>query len=233
VRRLAEQAGYRSPRIQAILDAAPSEPPPSRDGQGEVLVMTSFGRVPAKVAKRIPIGLALTFASGALSPYDRQRANELALQGLVTWVNFPAIGKPRGQWGLPEAGIGGKGIPLDGIVAIDKEAYRAFDRARGAIVASAITRMIARVVAGQAAKKAGGDGGVGLLLSLATQATLTATDTPDTRSWETLPARMAFGRQWVPAGRHVLTASVRGVVKRAELELEPGGWAAVPLTVLQ
>lgn len=232
IRRLAERASYRSPRLQKVLDAAAGAELPNRDGQSEVFVIASYGRVPAKVAKRIPIGLALTYASGALSPFDRERANKLALQGLVTWVNFPAMGKPRGQWDNPSAALSGRDVLLEGIVAIDREAYRAFERTRGSVVASAITRMIARVLAGQAANQAGGEGGIGLLLSLATQATLTATDTPDTRSWETLPARMAFGRQWVPAGAHAVTVSARGVSRRAELRLEPGGWAAVPLTVL-
>ena len=45
---------------------------------------------------------------------------------------------------------------------------------------------------GETTRQAAGGGVLGALLSLGTQATMTATDTPDTRSWSTLPARIAF-----------------------------------------
>src|SRR5690606_42032436 len=60
---------------------------------------------------------------------------------------------------------------------------------------------------------------LGVLLSLGTQAALTAADTPDTRSWATLPARIAIGRVTVPPGEHevVLQAqNVRRKTKRSE-----------------
>ena len=41
----------------------------------DVLILVSFGRVPPKEPRRIPIGLALTLASSALSPNDHARAN--------------------------------------------------------------------------------------------------------------------------------------------------------------
>ena len=43
----------------------------------------------------IPIGLALTYASLYMSPAQNETANRLALQGLVTWVNYPELGKPQ------------------------------------------------------------------------------------------------------------------------------------------
>jgi hypothetical protein len=69
-------------------------------------------------------------------------------------------------------------------------------------------------------------------LSLGTQVTLTAIDTPDTRSWSTLPARIAIGRARVPPGSHVVDVEVRGVHKRQTVAVKPGGWALVNLTVL-
>jgi hypothetical protein len=71
------------------------------------------------------------------------------------------------------------------------------------------------------------------LLSLATQATLTAADTPDTRSWSTLPARVAFGRVRLPAGKHAIRLSARGQQLERTIELKPGGFAALNLTVLR
>lgn len=230
---LCQRASYRTPRINAVLERAERSPETDEPAQGgELLVILSYGRVPAKVAERVPIGLALTYASGALSPADRARANSLAAQGLVTWVNYPELEKPKRYTDRPGFTVDGQDQGLDG-VSVDKLTVQAWNDGKGAVVASAITRMISRVVAGQAANKVGGEGGVGLLLSLATQATLTATDTPDTRSWSTLPAKIALGRLEVPAGKHVIELKARGQSLRKELEVKPGGFAVLNLTVLR
>ena len=240
VRRLQQQSSYSSPRIRELL----SQNPPGagsaapKDDDGELLVIVNFGRVPAKYAKRIPIGLALTYASGAISPFDQERANKLALQGLVTWVNYPELGRPRGTWGQPTFRLDEQWGQMEGILAVDQEAQLAWDDAKGAIIASAITRTITRVVAGEGTKAivGGKDGSstsiIGELLSLGVQATLTATDTPDTRNWSTLPARIAFGRMRVRPGKHVVNLTAAGGRKQQTVTVEPGGWAVVNLTAL-
>ena len=237
IRRLSAQGGYSSPRIRELLSkypagasASPADAP--QDDDAELLVMVNFGRVPAKVARRIPIGLALTYASGIISPMDQTRANKLAAQGLVTWVNFPELGEPRGKYGRPTFQLDGQWAELEGVVAVDREAKRAWDKAKGAVIASAITRMITRVVAGETTKEVAGGGLLGTLLSLGTQATLTATDTPDTRNWSTLPARIAFGRVRIRAGTHVVNLTAAGGHKRQSITVAPRGWAVVCLTAL-
>jgi hypothetical protein len=232
--RLASEASYRTPRITKILESAGgAESPPPESDDAELLVIINYGRVPAKEAKRVPIGLALTYASGAISPYDRSRANALAAQGLVTWVNYPELGKTKGQWGQPRFELDGQPRALDVSVPIDLEVKKAWEASRGAVVASAITRMISRVVAGEATRKATGGGVAGLLVSLGTQATLTAVDTPDTRSWSTLPARIAIGRMRVKPGEHTVELSVRGRQDRFKVNIKPKDWAVVNLTVLR
>jgi len=239
VRRLLPRSSVATPRLRKIAGIADGDRPlPSSESEtdaqtGELLVIVSYGRVPPKIARRIPIGLALTYASGALSPADQSRANMLAAQGLVTWVNFPELGKARGAYDEPWFRIDGRQMPLEGIVAVDKEAQRAWDDAKGNVVASAITRMIARVVAGEGVRQAAGEGLAGALLSLATQATLTAADTPDTRSWATLPARMAFGRVLVPPGTRTVQLRARGAVTEKKVTIKPGGFSVVNLTVLE
>ena len=233
LRRLAPLNAYRTPRITAMMGEAPAAATPApADETGEVLVIVSYGRVPAKIAKRVPIGLALTLASGYISPNDASKANYLAGQGLVTWVNYPTLGKPRGEYGIPELFIDDRQHGLEGMLAVDIESERAWKRVEGAIVASAITRMITRIVAGEATRQATGGGVVGALLSLGTQATMTAVDTPDTRSWSTLPARIAFGRVRLPPGRHTIRIRARGLEKRQTIDLRANGFAVIPLTVL-
>jgi tetratricopeptide (TPR) repeat protein len=234
IRRLSQQAGYSSPRFRELLgktpSASPAEAPDADDA--ELLVMVNFGRVPAKIAKRVPIGLALTYASGFISPANEAQANKLALQGLVTWVNYPELGEPRSSYGRPTFLLDGQKQRLEGMLAVDLEAKRAWESARGAIVASAITRMITRVLAGAAVNQAGGGGTLGAILSLGTQITLTATDTPDTRNWSTLPARIAFGRVRIKSGAHTVALTAPGGNKKQTVNVPAGGWAVVCLTSL-
>ncbi len=242
IRRLLPRSGYASPRLRKAAGLAEGEQAPApttpEEPQGELLVIVSYGRVPSKIARRLPIGLALTYASGALSPNSASQANELAAQGLVTWVNYPELGKAKGQYDRPWFQLDGKQQGLEGIVAVDVEAQRAWDQVKGTIIASAITRTITRVVAGKAVEAganaaAGKDSPLGLLLGLATQATLTVTDTPDTRNWQTLPARMAFARVTLPAGPRTVQLSARGANMTKKVDIKPGGFAVVNLTVLE
>ena len=234
IRRLSQQAGYSSPRFRELLSQAPA---PASNGadpaeDAELLVMVNFGRVPAKIAKRVPIGLALTYASGFISPTDAARANQLALQGLVTWVNYPELGKPRSSYGRPTFMVDGQWQRLEAMLAVDQEAKAAWEKARGAIVASAITRTITRVVAGAATKEVAGGGALGTLLSLGAQVTMTAVDTPDTRNWSTLPARIAFGRVRIKSGPHKVVLTAPGGKKDQSVNIPAGGWGVVCLTAL-
>ena len=234
VRRLMSQSSYQSPRLLKLLADNPaakaSEPP---EKFAEILVVVNYGRVPPKIAERVPIGLALTFASGAISPYDQERANKLAAQGLVTWVNYPRLGKPKGEYDRGVFAIDGVRQELDSPLPIDRAAAAAWESVQGKVVASAITRTITRIIAGQVVQKATGNGLTGFLLGLGTQATMTATDTPDTRSWATLPARMAIGRVRVAPGRHSIDVVARGVRKRVTVDLPPGGWTVAVLSALR
>src|SRR5581483_5121595 len=105
-----------------------------------------------------------------------------------------------------------------------------WSKLEGSIVASAITRMISRAVVGEGIKAgAGKDNVIGLIASLGAQAALTAAATPATRSWETLPARVAVTRVRLPAGKHTLNLDARGVHRSAQVNVEKGGWQLVSL----
>lgn len=255
--RLSGPGSYSTPRLKKYLeqhapaagaatelspgsDAVSSEVPStgvSPEDMGDLLVVINYGRVPAKIDKRIPIGLALTYASLFMSPASQTTANRLAAQGLVTWINYPELEEVHRKLLVPMLSVDGKSRALEGAVAVDITARKAYEKERGAILASAITRMITRVIAGEsagaAARAGGGDGLVGALVSLGTQAALTAADTPDTRSWATLPARMAVSRMRLPPGRHTVVLRAQGVEKTEEFTLSPGGWHTAVLTILR
>jgi hypothetical protein len=238
---LLPQGRYRSPRLSELEEAGSaraSRPsalrPLEETGEGELVFIVGYGRVPHKVAERVPIGLALTWSADALAPGDAAAANRLAAQGLVTWVNFPALGREQGGYELPVATVDGAEVPLAEAVDVAHEVRREWKKIQGKIIVSAITRLIARYSAGAVIQAAAGKNDlVGTLLSLGAQVTLTALDTPDTRSWETLPARVAVARVRVPAGKHVVRLAARGATRTVDVTLEKGGWSVVSLMALR
>jgi hypothetical protein len=216
--------------------ATPAPPPTSADPNGgDIIFVVGYGRVPHKIAHRIPIGLALTWMSGALAPGNVAAANRLAAQGLVTWINYPTLGRERGTYAIPAALLDGKYVQLEEAVNVTEQVRWEWKKIEGKIIVSAITRMISRLAIGTVAGAIAGqkNGLVGMLVSLGAQATLTALDTPDTRSWETLPARVAIARVHVPAGQHTVHLDARGVRRDVTVDVDKGGWSVVSLMALR
>jgi hypothetical protein len=234
LRRLAAGSSYSSPRLKEMIGEGAPPPDLEKSNEGEIIVVVGYGRVPHKIPERVPIGLALTLLSNDLSPGDRAAANRLAVQGLVTWINYPTLGPERGGYAIPSFAIDSRPAALEEAVDVTESVRTEWKKIEGKIMLSAVTRLIARFAAGQGIQAAAGRNSIaGALLSLGTQATLTALDKPDTRSWETLPARVAFGRIRVPAGRHTVRLEARGAVRQGEVEVRPGGWVMVSLQSLR
>jgi hypothetical protein len=237
VRRIAPQGAFRSPRIRSLLSEGEKESPgagTANDDTGEVLFVVGYGRVAHKIPNRIPIGLALTYFAGSIQPHDAAAANKLAAQGLVTWINFPSLAPGRGKWDIPACNLDGQFVQLEEAVDVDHEVRTEWKKIEGKIIVSAITRLIARAALGQGIQTAAGrDNIIGILASLGTQATLTALDTPDTRSWETLPARVAVARVRLPPGRHSVVIDARGWKRTQEVVVEKNSWQVVSLMALR
>jgi hypothetical protein len=228
----------RSRGVDALVQGSPLAPP-SETGEAEIVVVVGFGRVPQKVPVRVPIGLALTMSAGLIAAGDAAQANALAAKGLVTWVNYPALRPGQGGYAIPSYFLDEQPQMLEEAVDVEAHVVESWHKKEPTVVTAAITRMVARLVAGEIAQgvteAAGGRnaGALGLLAGLATTATMAAFDTPDTRSWSTLPARIAIARRRVPAGRHLVRVGARGAEKTVPLDLPAGGWAVVPLMVLR
>jgi len=228
-----------SPRVDALVAGMGPLDSVGQTGESEILVVVGYGRVPQKKPVRLPIGLALTIAAGSLSPHDSAQANKLAAKGLVTWVNFPRLGKSRGSYSIPRATLDNRAITLEHALDVEAEVRREWEENEGTIVASAIVRMIARVVAGEvvsaATNAASGDkaGIAGLLAGLETSGAMAAADTPDTRSWTTLPSQVAIARMRVRPGLHYVQISARGATKTYKVEVAPRDWAFICMTSLR
>lgn len=235
LRRLAQYAAYSSPRIRAVVERSKGAVAPPADS-GELLVIVSYGRVPALAARRVPIGLALTAGALYLDPGQQQQARRLAGQGIVTWVNYPELEPLAPIYSVPAVSVDAQPAQLDTITHVDELVRAAYEKAKGAMIASAITRMIARgavgAAAGVAGAKASDSGALGVLLALGAQAALTAVDTPDTRSWATLPARIGLARVRVSPGSHTIQIAAQGRVRQATVDIPKGGFAVLNLTEL-
>lgn len=227
-----------SPRVDALVGGA-SLDSVAKTGEAELFITIGYGRVPQKKPTRIPIGLALTLVAGSISPHDHAKANELAAKGLVTWVNFPRLGKARGRYETPELFIDGRRFPLEPALDIEAEVRKEWEEREPTVILAAITRMITRIIASEATQAgvsaAGGKhgGALGLIAGLATAATLTAVDTPDTRSWSTLPSNVALGRYRLRPGVHQVVVRTRGMTKEYRVDLKAGGWSFLVATALR
>jgi len=239
VRALARVSSYKSPRIASLDGPDPLPEPLERSNEGEIVLVVGYGRVPHKVSNRVPIGLALTLFANDIEPSNAAAANKLAAQGLVTWVNFPTLARGQGAYEIPSCKVDGGYVQLEEAVDVSAQVRAEWRKIEGKIVASAISRMVVRLAAGVGIQAATQDNKstavqvIGLLASLGTQGALAALDTPDTRSWETLPARVAVTRVRVPAGRHQLRLEARGVSRTQAIDVPKGGWKLVSLMALR
>lgn len=235
IARLLPRGNVKSPRLREAAErGAAAGGAEAAEGEGEVLLVLGYGRVPHKIPKRLPIGLALTYFSGAIRPDDAVAANKLAAQGLVTWINYPSLAPEQGQYADPVCAIDGRLVGHSQPINLSQLVRDEWHEIEGKIVASAITRAITRIAVGQGVETAAGrDSLAGLLISLGLQAGLSAADTPDTRSWEALPARVVLERVRLPAGRHSFDLRARGVNARKQIDVKPGGWGLVSLMALR
>jgi hypothetical protein len=237
VKTLMQRSGYRTPRLEASAQSVAAESPqPSESPRGELLVLVNYGRVPALVAKRVPIGVALTIAALFLPPSAAQQARRLAGQGLVTWVNYPELGPAPERYAEPVVMVDGVRRQLEQVANVDAIVQQAWNESKGRVVAAAVIRMIARGAIGAgvgvATGKASGRGGVGTLAALVTQAAMIAADKPDTRSWATLPARMSLVRTQLSPGAHRIEVNVSGRRYTYEVTIEPAQWTVLNVTDL-
>lgn len=239
VLRLHARTDEGDPRLGELLSGHAA---PCGDDEGDLLTIVQTGMAPFLVPERLPIGAAVVVATapgpGArLSPADRRRANTFAAKGLLKWVNYPSLRRVRGASAQVQVAVGGRSLPAGVALNVERRVVEQYERNKGTLVAASITRLLTRAVAGEltnvATRKASDSGPLGLLLGLAVEGALTAADTPDTRSWVTLPARFHVARACVPAGRHAVSMRYRGRQLSQQVEIRPGGWAVANFSALR
>ncbi len=228
---LARRADYRGARLSAYLakpPAVPIEPseerPPGLEPDGEILLILGLGRVPFKVPQRIPIGAALGIA-GANVTGDPAVLTRLALKVLV----YPELAFRNNLADSASVTLDGHEVPVELLTDLGAEIVREYEAAKPKIIGSALTRMIARAAAAEAARASlhREDESIRTLAALATEAALVALDTPDTRSWTFLPAHIYVCRVSVHSGRHELHVTLQGATRQTRtipVDVPAGGF---------
>jgi uncharacterized protein len=204
---------------------------------GHVLVFVQTGMAPFKRAERVPIGLALAYTSlprRRWSATDRAHADHMAAQGLVKWVQFPVLTRQ----GLPprrQVQISTDDGPAVAHLAmnVSGQVEAAWERISGHIIVAAITRTIARAIAGAGTsaaaehfaggKSSSGSSVLALLAGLAVEGALAIADTPDTRSWTTLPGEIHWSRERMKPGSQRLRVSIDDQTIERVIEVQETG----------
>lgn len=241
VRRLAARTGAGDKRLAEWTDE-PGPAPEDTAKTGELLVIVQTGMAPYLQPERLPIGAAIVAGSdpgpGArLTPAERSRAQTFAAKGVLKWVQYPRLTRSSGGGGTVAVHIGEHPWQSASALDVENRTIAHYERNKGTLIAASLTRLLTRAVAGEltqaVAKSASGDNIVGLLAGLAVEGAMTAADTPDTRSWVTLPARFHIARGRLPAGEHSISVRYRGQTRTRTVKLEPGGWAVVNFSDLR
>lgn len=229
VARLAPANAYRGPALQKMLAEGGARASGGAP-MGEILVVTSVGRVPHKVPERMPIGAAVgmvgTIVTGNLDVLERS-----AFKVLV----FPALQPVGSQLSSVAVAVDGQNAPLDLVTDLGAAVSKEYEANKPAIIAAGVTRLITRAAIAEGARVAGNqaDGVVGVLAALATEAALVAADKPDTRSWTLLPGRVLATRIPVRAGQHTVDVAfgqAGAAPRQFQVNVAPGGFATVVVT---
>jgi tetratricopeptide (TPR) repeat protein len=236
IAQLAQRADYRGERLRAYLDKTPMVPPepseerpPGIEPDGEILLVLGLGRVPCKVPQRIPIGVALGIA-GTNVTGDPAILTRLALKVLV----YPELAFRENLADGAAVTLDGHEVPVELLTDLSAEIVREYEAAKPKIIGSALTRMIARAAAAEAARASlrKSDEPTRTLAALATEAALVALDKPDTRSWTFLPAHIYICRTRVRPGRHELHVTLGGRIQQSRtipVDAPAGGFSVTAI----
>ncbi len=234
--RLSEGADYRGPKLNKYLDeweangiSAGDARSSGDDADGEILLVLGLGRVPHKVPARIPIGAAIALAGQNVTG-DLELLSYVALKVVV----YPELVASGSLVEDVAVSLSGGDVPVEQLTDFGHEIAAEYESLRPKIIGSALTRLIARAAAAEAARRLPrkSDESTKALAALAAEAALVAMDKPDTRSWTFLPAHMCIGRIRVPPGRHELHVELRGrnpKTRVIQVDVPPGGFHVVPV----
>jgi hypothetical protein len=218
---------YKEARVDRTSAALPA-------GKGEILVVAVLGRVPYKVPERMKVGLAVGLA-GALITDSGKILERSATKVIVYPKLVGSTSRARGA----TVRVDEKPVPLESRTDVAAAIRAEYKEMKPAIIAAALSRMIARAIAYEGARAVGkkkGGSTTGAVAGSILEAVLVSLDKPDTRSWNLLPNRVLIARTQVPAGKHVLKVQVQAgftIPHEIEVTVPDRGFVCVPIVELR
>lgn len=190
---------------------------------GDTLIVVQTGLAPWRVAQRLPIGAAMGYAHNLSSDNQTQAAAMIA-SGALDSVNFPMLTTQ----GLPgnksvTVSVGQTSVTPHIDIDVAAQVSAGYAHILPKLMTAAITRLITRIAAGQVTRAAvnatGSNELFGALAGLVVQGTMNAMDTPDTRSWMTLPAHIRLIRLKLPAQTQTIHVLVGATSDERQVEI--------------
>ncbi|MCA9563748.1 MAG: hypothetical protein KC561_09680 [Myxococcales bacterium] len=206
-----------------------------------IVTIVFSGLPPRREAEHFPIGIVVGWVRQSVAyQFDgatQSELNRIMAEELLTWLNFPVL-VPQPHRLSSFAVEVGPGIRTSAELVADLETFAIaqWEEDRPAIALASVTRAVTRVLAREATQAAGqaasGNDTVGFIVGMIVQGGMQAADTPDTRSWRTMPAFVYLARQSVSPGTHTVTVTGTGGFGSSEarqrtVDVPPGGTAVV------
>jgi hypothetical protein len=217
------QAEYGKETLQEITEAVAINEEISFDHYretyltGDTLIVVQTGLVPWRKAQRIPIVQAMGYTNRARhQSFENDQQAQLSMMvsnGVLESVNFPMLTTKNTPTSKDIEVVAAGTKKLVGVdIDVSSQVQTAYAHILPNLMVAAITRLMTRVIAGQATgaavNAAGGESGLGFIANLAVQASMNAADTPDTRSWMTLPGRIRIVRTQLGGGERQVTVTI-------------------------
>ena len=187
---------------------------PPEQRPAHLLVLSSVGQIAYNRAVRLPLARAIVVINahpshGGLSEAERRQALMLSVRASTKWLNFVELVEPTLPPARPQllkgpspVGALARGANLTSL------ARYVFAQQLPQLIAASISRLLTRAVTGAVTEgvskqKLGGLGGA--LLGGATELLMSGLDTPDTRSWSSLPHELKLSWLILPPGQYQLS----------------------------
>ncbi len=193
------------------------------------------GQIPYKIEKTVPIGMAVNYihSSQQLSDEERRSYHAFYLSNSTVMLRYPDLYIPNQILETPMILINQEPYQASYSLNLKEQMIQAFEEIKDKIMLSAISRMMTRTIVGGTSRAVGKSvkgtaGGIIGLVGLIAEGTMAASDTPDTRSWTTLPAFLDF--YFVPIKDNqeqvVLTYQQSDQRVQKNIEFKQRKWAA-------
>jgi hypothetical protein len=233
VTRLAAVNPYRGPRIRELLGEGPAVR--AAAAPSELVTVVSLGRVPYKAPERMPIGAAVGIAGSFITGNP-----DVLGYSVFKVVVYPELVGSGSLARDAVVEIDGNATPIERVSSLGSDIRREWEQIKPRVIAAALTRMIARAGAAEAARYAGKQAGggvgslVGMFAALATEGALVGLDKPDTRSWTLLADHVLVSRAIVSPGEHRVAVRISGAgfqdLREATVSIPKGGVQVLVVT---